>query len=81
MSNKHQKILKDLKGLGIQVKSTQPLTRLEDGMIELGGDYSDYHIQLGRGYYVVGREMKDGSFLFKDGDGQLGQELRSLSIA
>lgn len=79
MNAAHRKIHAAVKILRLKVKATHPLTEDVDGEIELGGKFAGYHIQLGSGYYNVVRELKDGSFLFQDGRGNLAEELRKLA--
>ena len=48
---------------------------MTDAEIQLGGAYDGISIQIGGGYYYVGREMEDGSFLHIEGKENLLKEL------
>lgn len=69
------KLLKELKTLGVAVVKTTPADEMVDAAIDLGGKYDGMHIQVGKGYYEVVKETDEGSFIFLTGKGDLAGEL------
>lgn len=75
-----KKLLDQLKKLGIAVTSTQPWSPVVDGEIQLGGEYKSCHVQVGRGYYEVGRVKGTGKkcrIFYIRGKGNLASELQT----
>ncbi len=74
-----KRILTALRNLKVPVLSTSPANEMVDAEIKLGGDYVGIHIQVGRGYYSVVREVSDGCMFF-DGNGDLQNELNEAKL-
>lgn len=68
-------LLKALQAQGIKVKEIEPWQEDVDASINLGGDFTGLHIQVGNGYYAVGAWRGD-SYFKTDGKCKLSAEIK-----
>lgn len=75
------KLIAQLTKLGIKITSTAPWNPYVDGEIQLGGKYRSVHLQVGRGYYQIGRTNGSGKkcrIFYVPGKGNLKAELEYI---